>query len=258
MKWFFVSLVAAWLAATPASAASTLPRDWPEPMYRFENNPLSEKGFELGRRLFYDPVLSIDGSVSCASCHQQASAFAHTRHRLSHGIKGQLGTRNAPALFNLSWQPDFMHDGAATHLEMQPLLPLVNPVEMGESPAHLIEKLRARRDYRRDFEAAFGSPGIDTQRLLRALAQFTGSIVSADSRYDRVRVGLDRFTELERRGHNVFTEQCASCHTEPLFTDFSYRRLGKAEASQDTGVWRSPAGRPTAAVSVSRPCATSR
>ncbi|MGQ0699195.1 MAG: cytochrome-c peroxidase [Panacagrimonas sp.] len=235
MRGLVLCALAMCLATTAESVAISAPQGWPEPKYRFDNNPITGKGFELGRRLFYDPVLSIDGSVSCASCHQQASAFAHARHALSHGIRNQLGTRNAPVLFNLAWQPDFMHDGAATHLEMQPLLPLANPVEMGESPAHVIEKLRSYGDYRRGFEQAFGSPGIDTQRLLRALAQFTGSIVSSDSRYDRVRAGQDRFTETESKGHEVFAAQCASCHTEPLFTDFSYRRLGRNEASPDIG-----------------------
>jgi cytochrome c peroxidase len=215
--------------------ACAAPAGWPQPHYRFEQNPVTPAGFELGRHLFYDPLLSVDGSTSCASCHQQASAFAHTRHRLSHGVGGRLGTRNAPPLFNLAWQPDFMRDGAATHLETQPLLPLVNPLEMAASPAKIVEQLRAQPEYRRLFKAAFGSEEIDTQRMLRALAQFTGSLVSADSRYDRVRAGQASYTATEARGLTVFREHCAACHAEPLFTDFSYRRNGLAMDPNDTG-----------------------
>ncbi|MCC2658902.1 MAG: cytochrome-c peroxidase, partial [Panacagrimonas sp.] len=119
-----------------------IPDGWPEPHYRFEQNAPTAAGFELGRRLFHDPRLSADGAVSCASCHQQAAAFAHARHRVSHGVADQLGTRNAPALFNLAWQPDFMWDGAVTHLELQPLAPLTNALEMGSRLPDVLARLR--------------------------------------------------------------------------------------------------------------------
>lgn len=145
---------------------------------------MTASGFALGRQLFYEPLLSRDGSLRCGSRHQQFAGFAHFDHAVSHGIGGLNGTRNAPALANLAWQPDFMWDGAVHHLEVLPIAPISNAVEMGETLANVIAKLQTSRDYPALFEKAFGSAGIDSQRLLRALAQFTGALVSARSRYD--------------------------------------------------------------------------
>jgi len=227
------------LAATPwlanASSGVASPAGWPAPRYAFENNPVTPAGIELGRRLFYDPSLSRDGSVSCASCHQQASAFAHTRHRVSHGIGGQLGTRNAPALFNLAWQPDFMWDGAVTHLELQPLAPLTNPVEMGSTLPQVIDTLNRDPTYPARFAEVFGTPGIDSQRLLRALTQFIGTMVSADSAYDRAARGGTPLPPEAEHGLAVFRQQCASCHTEPLFTDHRFADNGLDVTARDAG-----------------------
>ena len=203
-----------------------VPEGWPEPVYDAHDNPITRQGFELGRKLFYDPQLSIDGSVSCASCHQQFAAFAHYDHALSHGLGGVNGTRNAPALFNLAWQNRFMWDGAVTHLELQPLAPLTNPVEMGETLPHVLEKLRADAAYAPLFDAAFGTPVIDSQHFLRALAQFLSTLISDQSRYDRVMAKQETFTASEARGFDVFRERCSSCHAEPLFTDGAFHRDG--------------------------------
>lgn len=226
------------LASTTAWCGSLIPEipaGWPQPHYRFEHNPPTPEGIELGRQLFYDPLLSRDGSIACASCHQQASAFAHTRHRVSHGIDNQLGTRNAPALFNLAWQPDFMWDGAVTHLELQPLAPLANPVEMGSKLPEALDRLRRDAHYPERFRAAFGSDQIDSQRLLRALTQFIGSMVSANSAYDRAEHGGAPLSPEADHGLAVFRQHCASCHAEPLFTDFSYRNNGLDLAPHDAG-----------------------
>lgn len=204
------------------------PEGWPQPVYDAHDNPVTSAGFALGRKLFYDPQLSRDGSVACASCHQQFAAFAHFDHRVSHGIGGVNGQRNAPGLFNLAWQPDFMWDGAVTHLEMQPLAPLVNPVEMGATLDSVLLKLRADAQYPQLFERAFGTPEIDSQRFLRALTQFMATMISADSRYDRhVRDG-EPLSDTETRGLASFRQHCAGCHQEPLFTDYQYRRNGLA------------------------------
>ena len=196
---------------------------------------MTPAGFALGRRLFYDPLLSHDGSVSCASCHQQFAAFAHLDHRVSHGIHGVNGRRNTPALFNLAWQPDLMWDGAVHNLELQPVAPISNPVEMGSSLAEIVGKLQADPRYPLLFERAFGSPGIDSQRLLRALTQFTGTLVSDHSRYDRYLRGETPFSAREKQGLALFRAHCSGCHAEPLFTDFSYRNNGLDAAPRDAG-----------------------
>ncbi|MFI4978785.1 MAG: cytochrome-c peroxidase [Nevskiales bacterium] len=224
----------AWMTAH-ATPRLQVPEGWPAPRYDFAGNPVTSAGFALGRRLFYDPILSRDGSIACGSCHQQFAAFAHLDHRVSHGIGGINGKRNTPGLFNLAWQPDLMWDGSVHHLELQPVAPMSNPVEMGGSLALAVDKLRRDARYLELFAQAFGSPGVDSQRLLRALAQFTGTLVSADSRYDRFVEGKETFTPQERDGLGLFREHCASCHREPLFSDFSYRNNGLDAAPRDAG-----------------------
>lgn len=222
--------IAAW-AGHQRTPQLQRPAGWPAPAYDARDNPITRAGFALGRRLFYDPQLSRDGSIACASCHQQFAAFAHFDHRLSHGLGGVNGVRNAPGLANLAWQRDFMWDGAITHLEMQPLAPLGNPVEMGETLDGVLRKLRVDAAYPALFERAFGGADeqgelIDSQRLLRALSQFLAAMVSADTRYDRHVAGREAFTDVEQRGLLAFRRHCAGCHREPLFTDGSYRSDG--------------------------------
>src|SRR5690606_19307487 len=88
-----------------------IPQGWPQPVYTFINNPVTEDRFILGRSLFYETLLSKNNSVSCGSCHQNGAAFANAGHELSHGFEGKNGTRNAPGIFNLNWHPYYMHDG---------------------------------------------------------------------------------------------------------------------------------------------------
>ncbi|HEY4155869.1 MAG TPA: cytochrome-c peroxidase [Puia sp.] len=208
-----------------------IPKGFPPPVYHFDKNPLSKEGFELGRKLFYDGKLSIDGNFPCSSCHQQFAAFATYEHRLSHGFNNQFSYRNAPALFNLAWQTAFHWDGGINHLEVQPLAPLLDPHEMAESLDHVINKLKQDKQYPALFSKAFGSPGINSQRILRALAQFTVSLVSANSKYDRVKRGEAVFSQYEKPGYEIFKQKCAGCHREPLFTDLSYRNTGLAADS---------------------------
>ncbi|MGH8446529.1 MAG: cytochrome-c peroxidase [Solimonas sp.] len=224
----------AWLE-THRMPRLVVPPGWPAPRYDFADNPVTPAGFALGRALFYDPQLSRDGSIACANCHQQFAAFAHYDHRVSHGIGGVDGKRNAPALFNLAWQPDFMWDGAVHSLELQPLAPLANPIEMGETLPGVLAKLRADPAYPPRFAAAFGTPEIDSQRMLRALTQFIGTLQATHARYDTVMAGEASFTAPEQRGLAVFRAQCASCHREPLFTDFSYRNNGLDREPRDAG-----------------------
>jgi len=205
-----------------------VPQGFPQPNYDFSMNPVTLDGFKLGRKLFYDPKLSRDNTVSCGFCHQQVSAFANTNHQVSHGVDGLLGTRNAPGLWNLAWHTTFMWDGGITHIELQPLGPITNPVEMDETIANVITKLNADAEYPGMFEAAFGNDTITTQRITQAIAQFQGLMISDDSKYDRVLRGGATFTQQEEFGLATFRSKCASCHTEPLFTDHLYHNNGLA------------------------------
>jgi len=212
-----------------------IPPGFPDPNYSFvkSNNAVTPDRFALGRALFYETMLSIDNTVSCGSCHQQRVAFANEDHALSHGVADkagldQLGKRNAPPLFNLAWHPYFMYDGRALNMEVQPVLPICNPVEMGESMPGVIAKLQASAKYRRMFKNAWGTDTVTSQRLLQALTQFMGLIYSYNSKFDHYKRNENKVTlnDSELRGYDLFRANCNSCHSEPLFTDFAFRDIG--------------------------------
>ena len=137
--------------------------------------------------------LSKDGNFPCASCHQQFAAFANLDHDLSHGFNNRFTKRNAPALFNLAWMKEYHWDGGINHIEVQPLAPLTDTSEMAETIENVIKKISADTAYKRMFVAAFGDAAINSQRMLKALAQFTGSIQSYNSKYDKVKRGRGQF-----------------------------------------------------------------
>jgi len=222
---------------TAADVKLEVPKGFPKPVYDFKNNTPTPAGFTLGRKLFYDPILSKDSSISCGFCHQRIAAFAHIDHRVSHGINGQFGIRNVPALQNLICQNTFMADGGINNLEVQPLAPMNNHVEMNEETAHVIQKLQRNKEYVNLFKAAFGDTVITSQKMLRALAQFTGLMVSCNSRYDKFMRGEDTLSATEKRGLQLFRNNCAQCHKEPLFTDGTFRNIGLAydTAFKDSG-----------------------
>ncbi len=203
-----------------------IPKDFPKPVYDFKENKLTPEGFTLGRKLFYDPVLSKDSSVSCAFCHQRFAAFAHVDHTLSHGINGLIGRRNVPPIQNMIWQKNFMWDGGINHLEVQPVSPMTNSAEMDETMAHSVYKLQQNKEYVTLFKKAFNDPHVSSENVLKALAQFTGLMVSSNSKYDKYLRGEEKFTDQELNGFKLFRLRCENCHQEPLFTDNSFRNIG--------------------------------
>lgn len=212
----------------PVPLQQQIPAGWPSPVYRFEKNAISQQKFELGRALFYERKLSKDNTISCGSCHQPFVAFAQADHRLSHGINDQEGTRNSPSLFNLAWLPSFMHDGAINHIEVQPLAPINNPTEMGETLNSVLAKLQTDVKYQKLVKAAYGDSLMTTERMMKSMAQFLGLLVSSNSKYDRVQRSETQFSASEQNGYTQFKAKCASCHVEPLFSDFKFRNNGIA------------------------------
>ena len=210
----------------PTPLSFSIPPGFPEPSYKFTGNPLTEEGFQLGRKLFYDGRLSKDGNFSCVSCHQQFSAFANFDHDLSHGFNNQFTTRNSPGLFNLAWLKEMHWDGGINNIEVQPLAPITAPNEMAEDINNIIKKLQADSTYPKLFRAAYGNETINSQRMLFAITQFVSSLVSANSKYDKVKRGESVFTDAEKNGYLIFQAKCTGCHKEPLFTDLSYRNTG--------------------------------
>jgi cytochrome c peroxidase len=224
----FISAVS-WISFRPPKTHPiqfVVPKGWPQPVYDFKSNPVTEEGFQLGRKLFYDGRLSKDGNFACASCHQQFAAFATYDHNLSHGYNNSFTKRNAPPLFNLAWQKEFMWDGGINHLDLQPLAPITDTNEMAETIDNVLKKIKADTAYKRMFTAAFGDATINTQRMTKALSQFLVMLISSNSKYDRVKRGEDSFNLPQRLGYEIFQKKCISCHAEPLFTDYSYRNAG--------------------------------
>lgn len=211
-------------ARTPINFVT--PPGFPKPTYNFSANPLSEEGFQLGKKLFYEPRLSSVSYVSCGSCHQPIAAFTTYEHDRSHGINGAHTLRNAPGLFNLAWYPYFNQDGSASSLWKVYENHITNPTEMGETVSNVLNKLQQDTSYRRMFRDAFGNETITAERLYKALDQFVISLVSANSKYDKVMQGQESFTSQEQNGYNLLQAKCATCHSGILFTDFSFRNIG--------------------------------
>ena len=210
-----------------------------------DDNPPDADAAELGRRLFYDARLSEDGTVSCGSCHRPELAFTDGR-ALATGIRGRVGRRNSPGLTNIGYHhlPLFW-DGRADNLEAQALHPVGAPQEMGGSWPEVVHRLQDA-GYGEAFARVYGSAAIDSVRIGRALAQFQRTLVSRDSKYDRVRRGEARYTEAEALGHALFfdygddprgdyaglpTAECAHCHTPPHFTNQRFENNGLDEVT---------------------------
>ena len=207
-----------------------VPDGWPKPVYDFSKNKLTVDGFKLGRKLFFDPILSRDGSTSCASCHTQWSGFTHVDHSLSHGINGLKGKRNSLTLFNLAWNTSFMWDGGVNNLEVQPLGPITSPVEMDNTLENIVKKLDTSKAYKTRFYLAFGDSAVTGQRKLKAIAQFTVMFESFNSKYDKYirHEAGGEMTNQELNGLKLFRENCETCHNEPLFTNNSFQNIGLA------------------------------
>lgn len=199
---------------------------WPEKVYNEKNNPPSTEKKELGRLLFYDPILSSDNTISCSSCHLSYNAFTHTDHAVSHGVFDRVGKRNAPALFNLAWKKNFMWDGAVHNLDAQAMAPIENVLEMKETLANVVKKLNERKFYREYFFQAWGDSLVTGERVLKSISQFMLSLESKNSKYDQVLKGEIKFTEQEKNGYVLFQKNCNACHTEPLFTNDEFKSNG--------------------------------
>ncbi len=211
------------------------PEHFPTPVYGLGEKSPSAYGFKLGKKLFYDRQLSSDGSVSCGSCHAQVHAFADHNTKLSMGVEGRLGIRNAPPVFNMAWHPAFMWDGGINHLEMVPVAPFTHPLEMNLTMAQVLQKVNQDSSYGFLAQQAFGTPQLQDHHLLKSLAQFMTLIVSSGSKYDMYLTTGKGLNALELKGLSLFRQHCSHCHSEPLLSDFSYRNNGLDSLSEDPG-----------------------
>lgn len=217
-----------------------VPIGFPETKYNFRENPLSAEVYNLGKKLFHDPVLSRNNTISCASCHTQEMSFTHVDHNLSHGIEDKFGKRNAPALINLAWMDQFMWDGRINDIHVLSVSPINDSLEMDENLDNIKKKLKANEYYLSLFREAYGDDQITNARILRSLSQYMLMLVSANSKYDRVQRGSEQFSEDEQKGYEIFKTNCSSCHTEPLFTTnrFENNGLPMDKTLKDYGVYQ--------------------
>lgn len=202
------------------------------------DNPMTVEKVKLGRMLFYNKNLSSDGTVSCASCHNQQNAFSDI-NKFSIGVNGATGDRQAMAIFNMAWHDnEFFWDGRAHLLRDQSLGPIENPLEMNETLDNVIKKLYQDQEMKNQFIRAFGSGEITAVKMSLAMENFMMSIVSDDSKYDRYLAGLVQLTPSEERGRILFFAEynpffpeltgadCAHCHAGNNFENDLYMNNG--------------------------------
>lgn len=203
-----------------------IPAYFPPVEYPLNNNPVTANGFELGKKLFYDPSLSGDGMVSCGSCHDPYAAFTQHGHAVSHGIHDLLGTRNSLPVMNLLWNKSFFWDGGVHNLDFVPINAITSEVEMGTSMAAILSKVQKDPVYPVLFEKAFGSRQVNSGTFLKALSQFMVTLVSANSPYDQYLRKERSLSTVEMEGLALVQQHCSSCHSTALFTDHSFRNNG--------------------------------
>lgn len=199
------------------------------------DNPPTAETVALGRRLYYDTALSVDNTVSCASCHDPEHGFSDGQ-QFSDGVRKQKGNRNSPTVFNSAYYTLQFWDGRAPSLEKQAEGPMQNPVEMAHTLAGVEQKLNADPSYKAEFKKAFGADVITSEMAVKSIASFERTVVSGNSPFDRYMYGGDKkaLSASAKRGLEVFRNpkkgNCAVCHTieekYALFTDNKFHNLG--------------------------------
>jgi len=191
------------------------------------DNPYSPAKVELGRALFYDPRLSSDRTVSCATCHNPRAAFS-VATPFGVGVRGQMGHRKPPTIINAAYSPAFFWDSRAFTLEEQVVGPLMNPTEMGNTPPHLVSALHAIKGYRARFHEVFGGEQITVDHVVKAIACFERTVLSGNAPYDRWLAGdKSALSPPQIRGAVVFRQaKCNACHEGMTFTNGMMANLG--------------------------------
>ncbi len=193
-----------------------------------DNNPWSKAKEDLGRKLFFDPILSGDNSVSCSSCHLPEKSWTDGLPQ-SVGIRKQVLTRNSPSILNAGFQKTLFLDGRAKSLEEQALMPIQDKSEMDQSLGELMEELESHPDYRAMFESAFSSLKITPERLAMAIATFERTLVTGNTAYDLYwRGDKNAMSSAAIRGMRLFSgkAKCSICHSGPFFTDHQFHNIG--------------------------------
>ncbi|WNJ19209.1 cytochrome c peroxidase [Pontibacter sp. G13] len=219
--------------------SSMTPRDFPEMPFPEDNAPTRAR-IELGRMLFFDPILSRDTTISCGTCHLQSAGLAD-HERVSVGIEGRKGFRNVPTLTNVGYHPYFFKEGGSPTLEMQVLGPLENEDEMGFNAALLNDRLQGHPIYDPLAQEAYGRP-IDIYVVTRAIAAFERTMISGNSPYDQFQRGdSSALTPAQIRGKQLFFSPevgCTTCHSGFDFTNYAMENIGSHFPYEDLGRYR--------------------
>ena len=202
-----------------------IPVGFPELNNSFYTNKPTKYGVALGEKLFHEKRFSADNTISCASCHIQSSAFADNNVQAI-GIDGRIGLRNTPPIQNLAFMRFYNWDGSKLSLENQPIVPIITHEEMDSSILEVIGKIQNDVSYKELFQKTFGDENITPERIYRSIAQYEYTLISANSKYDKVKRNEATFTENEMLGYQVFKQKCTSCHSTELFTDQTFRNIG--------------------------------
>lgn len=193
-----------------------------------KSNPLKPEVVSLGRKIFFDPILSEDNSVSCASCHQPKLAFA-SNNKLAIGIGGKLGRRNSPTLVNRVYGKTFFWDGRAGSLEEQALIPIASELELGSSVEKALERLRSKSEYVNLFDNAFGKDSINKENLAKALAAFQRTLLMGNSPVDQFQsANYSALNDQERQGLWIYESRggCWKCHSGGNYSDEEFHNTG--------------------------------
>lgn len=208
------------------------------------DNPQTIEGVALGKKLFFDSILSSNNTQACADCHAPENAFTDS-DRFSVGVDGFFGDRNSMPLFNLAWNYDekFFWDGNTFSLEHQAFVPVTDPIEMKSNWTNIEQKLKQHNEYPKLFENAFGTSNIDSTLVTKAIAQFERTLISSNSKFDKFLLDEVELTQQELNGFNIFMDEargdCFHCHgsdKNPLWTDNNFHNNGLDETFTDLGL----------------------
>ena len=230
-----VSILLASCAPEPSSDLLSELATWPQMEFPTDNEPDAQK-IGLGERLFFDPIVSIDSSISCASCHKEVYGFADDV-AISPGVEDRLGKRNSPSLWNVGYQPYFMREGGVPTLEMQVLVPVQEHSEMAFNMVLLAQRLNANTAYKNDFLKAFGDSA-SAYTITRALAQYERTLIQEPTSFDEyVRGDNGALSIAAKKGFELFYGKagCDHCHSGPLMTNFGFYNNGTQIGPDDYG-----------------------
>lgn len=243
MRCFLRSLLGAVMLLMVVSSVTAEGLDIPKGLKAMRvpaDNPVTAAKIELGKQLYFDKRLSIDNTVSCASCHDPKKGWSNGE-RFATGVKGQKGGRSAPTIINSGYQYYQFWDGRAIQLEGQALGPIENPIEMAMPLDKLVVKLNGIDGYRKGFKQVFGSADVTKENVAKAIATFERTILSGDAPYDRFKAGdASALSSAAQRGMKVYFNKanCSACHAGHRFTDGGFHNVGVGIDDKDPDIGR--------------------